>query len=194
MPKGPIVVGVDGIEPSLDALRFARDAARRERAEDGLDLVVVHVRRSPWTGWTAEAAAPVLEAVDDIERDAEAAVRGVLSGDFITWRWVVAQGDPAREIIRVANDVGARAIAVGGHRHGAFTSALVRSVDAGLVHAYEGTLLIVRPGPGGSSGGSGAGFVEASATTPAPAGATAPTGGSGAAVGAGAAPRGGVVC
>ncbi len=144
MPKGPIVVGVDGSEASADALRFARDAARKERADDGLDLVVVHVRHAPWSGVSAETALPVADTLDEIERDTERTVRRLLDGDFVTWRWVVRDGDPAKEIVAAAEEVDARAIAVGGHRHGLFTSALVRSVDASLVHSYPGTLLIVR--------------------------------------------------
>ncbi len=144
MAKGPIVVGVDGTKCSLDALNFAVGEAGKARADDGLDLVIVHVRHVPWT-MSSEAAAPVSEAMDEVERETEDAVKRQLEGALITWRWVVREGDPARELVRVAKEQHARAIAVGGHRHGALTAALVRSVDSSLVHTYGGTLFIVRP-------------------------------------------------
>jgi nucleotide-binding universal stress UspA family protein len=144
MARGPIVVGVDGSQSSLDALRFAAKEAAKERAEDGLDLVVVHVRRLPWA-MTSETVAPVSQAADLIARETEEAVKQLLEGSTVTWRWFLREGDPARELVRVAEEQQARAIAVGGHKHGALTAALVRSVDSSLVHLYCGTLFIVRP-------------------------------------------------
>jgi hypothetical protein len=58
--------------------------------------------------------------------------------------WVTRVGELASELVRVAEEQQARAIAVGGHEHGALTAALVRSVDSSLVHLYCGTLFIVR--------------------------------------------------
>jgi nucleotide-binding universal stress UspA family protein len=147
MARGPIVVGVDGSESSLDALRFAAQHASKDRAEEGLDLVVVHVRTRPWM-MTTQTIAPVAEAADTIAQQAEDDVKRLLFGSPVTWRWVSREGDPARELVKVAEEKQARAIAVGGHKHGAFTSALVRSVDSSLVHLYCGTLYIVRPDPG----------------------------------------------
>jgi nucleotide-binding universal stress UspA family protein len=144
MARGPIVVGVDGTPSSLDALEFAVKEATKERAEDGLDLVVVHVRRLPWS-MSTETAAPQSQALDEVARDTEDAVKRQLEGASVTWRWVLRDGDAAHELVRVADEQQARAIAVGGHKHGALTAALVRSVDSSLVHLYCGTLFIVRP-------------------------------------------------
>jgi nucleotide-binding universal stress UspA family protein len=144
MARGPIVVGVDGTESSLGALRFAAHHAAKDRAEDGLDLLVVHVRTRPWMV-TSQTVAPVSEAVETIAEDAEDAVKRELYGSTVTWRWLIREGDPAKELVKVAEEKDARAIAVGGHKHGKFTAALVRSVDSSLVHLYCGTLYIVRP-------------------------------------------------
>jgi nucleotide-binding universal stress UspA family protein len=147
MARGPIVVGVDGTPPSLEALRFAVGEAKKQRADDGLDLVVVHVRHLPWT-LSSNTLAPMTETLDTLAFDTERAVKEELAGVMVTWRWVPREGDPAKELVRVANEHHARAIAVGGHRHGALTAALVHSVDASLVHTYGGTLFIVRPEAG----------------------------------------------
>jgi nucleotide-binding universal stress UspA family protein len=144
MARGPIVVGVDGTQSSLDALEFAVKEASKERAEDGLDLVIVHVRRLPWS-MSSETVAPVSAAVDEVARETEDEIKRRLQGATVTWRWMLREGDPARELVRVADEQKARAIAVGGHKHGALTAALVRSVDSSLVHLYCGTLFIVRP-------------------------------------------------
>jgi nucleotide-binding universal stress UspA family protein len=144
MARGPIVVGVDGTPSSMEALEFAVKEATKERADDGLDLVVVHVRRLAWS-MSTETAAPQSQALDEVVRDTEDAVKVQLQGAGVTWRWVLRDGDPARELVRVADEQQARAIAVGGHKHGALTAALVHSVDSSLVHLYCGTLFIVRP-------------------------------------------------
>jgi nucleotide-binding universal stress UspA family protein len=142
--RGPIVVGVDGTPSSLEALSFAVKEAGKERADDGLDLVIVHVRRLPWS-MSTETAAPQSQALEAVARETEDAVKRQLQGARVTWRWVLREGDPARELVRVADEQQARAIAVGGHKHGALSAALVRSVDSSLVHMYCGTLFIVRP-------------------------------------------------
>lgn len=144
MARGSIVVGVDGTKSSLDALRFAAATASKDRDEHGLDLLVVHVKRLPWAV-SSTTLAPITETVETIAREAEDAAKALLAEYLVTWRWVLREGDPARELIKVAKQTEARAIAVGGHRHGPLTSALVRSVDTSLVHGYCGTLFIVRP-------------------------------------------------
>jgi nucleotide-binding universal stress UspA family protein len=144
MARGPIVVGVDGTQSSWDALDFAVKEASKERAEDGLDLLVVHVSRLPWA-MSSDTVAPVSAAVEEVARETEDEAKRRLQGASVTWRWVRRTGDTARELVRVADEQQARAIAVGGHKHGALTAALVRSVDSSLVHMYCGTLFIVRP-------------------------------------------------
>jgi nucleotide-binding universal stress UspA family protein len=144
MARGPIVVGVDGTQPSLEALRFAVSEAEKRRADDGLDLVVVHVRHLPWS-LSSSTLAPMTETLETLAVQTERAVKEELAAVMVTWRWVPREGDPAKELVRVAKEYHARAIAVGGHRHGTLTAALVHSVDSSLVHTYGGTLYIVRP-------------------------------------------------
>jgi nucleotide-binding universal stress UspA family protein len=143
MHEGPVVVGVDGSPESLRALRRAAELAETERAGGGLDLVVVHVRHSPWL--VSPAGQPAItETLDTVQRDVERQTESVLAGRWLTWRFVVRAGDPARELVKEANEQHAAAIAIGGHRHSAIGGALVHSVAASLVHEFAGSLLIVR--------------------------------------------------
>ena len=56
----------------------------------------------------------------------------------------VRGGDPARELVKEANEQHAAAIAIGGHHHSAIGGALVHSVAASLIHEFAGSLVIVR--------------------------------------------------
>jgi hypothetical protein len=76
---------VDGTQSSLEALEFAAGEASKDRAEDGLDLVVVHVRHLPWA-MSSDTLAPVNDAVEEVARDAEDAVKRLLEGAGVTWR------------------------------------------------------------------------------------------------------------
>jgi len=62
----------------------------------------------------------------------------------VDWEFVVRSGDPAHELMAVADDRSAVAIVVGGRPHKAAVSGLVGSVDAALVHRFHGSLLVVR--------------------------------------------------
>jgi nucleotide-binding universal stress UspA family protein len=145
MREGPIVVGVDGSPESLSALHKTVDLVREQRATGGLDLVVVFVRQPGWaSGAATTAQVEVLKALDEVQADVEREVHHVLDGVFVTWRMVVRAGDPAHELIKEAEEVHASGIAVGGHKHSTIGAVLVHSVDASLVHAYHGSLFIVR--------------------------------------------------
>jgi nucleotide-binding universal stress UspA family protein len=145
MRESPIVVGVDGTPESLKALSKVVELASAQRASGGLDLVVVFVRSTAWTGGTsALAEAELVRTLDELEADVERDVKTALEGVAVTWRYVVREGDPAHELIHVAEEQKAAGIAVGGHRHSTIGAILVHSVESSLVHAYDGSLLIWR--------------------------------------------------
>jgi nucleotide-binding universal stress UspA family protein len=143
MHEGPVVVGVDGSPESLQALGKAAELAEKERAGGGLDLLVVHVRHSPWLV-SSEGQPAITETLDVVQDDVRRQTESVLAGRWLTWRFVVRAGDPARELVKEANEQHAVAIAIGGHRHSVIGGALVHSVAASLVHEFAGSLLIVR--------------------------------------------------
>lgn len=139
--KRSLVVGVDGADHSSNALARAAELARA----DDLRLVVVHVRHipvmaemSPWT------VGPAQQNLDAIEVDARRASEDVLQGAGVDWEFVVRSGDPAHELMAMADDRSAAAIVVGGRPHKAALSGLVGSIDAALVHRFHGSVLVVR--------------------------------------------------
>jgi nucleotide-binding universal stress UspA family protein len=62
----------------------------------------------------------------------------------VSKEFVIRSGDPAHELMAMADDRSAVAIVVGGKPHKAALSGLVGSVDAALVHRFHGSVLIVR--------------------------------------------------
>jgi nucleotide-binding universal stress UspA family protein len=149
MREGPIVVGVDDTQESLKALNKVVEVLHGDRAAGGLDLVIVFVRSTGWSGSASPAAqVEIVKALDEVELDVERDVKAALAGVNLTWRFVVRRGDPARELMSEADEQKASGIAIGGHRHSTIGAVLVHSVESRLVHIYDGTLFIVRdPAP-----------------------------------------------
>jgi nucleotide-binding universal stress UspA family protein len=139
--KRSLVVGVDDTGDSKNALARAAELAQA----DDLRLVVVHVRHipvmaemSPWT------IGPARQDLGMIEAAARRASEEVLQGTGVDWEFVIRSGDPAHELMAMADDRSAVAIVVGGRPHKAALSGLVGSVDAALVHRFHGSVLVVR--------------------------------------------------
>src|SRR5580692_1313363 len=139
--KRSLVVGVDDTGDSKNALARAAELARA----DDLRLVVVHVRHIPvmaqMSSWTI---GPAQQNLDVIEAAARRASEDVLQGTGLDWEFVVRSGDPAHELMAMADDRSAAAIVVGGRPHNAALSGLTGSVGAALVHRFRGSVLIVR--------------------------------------------------
>ena len=139
--KRSLVVGVDGAGESTNALARAAELAQAA----GLRLVVVHVRHVPVLAeMSPMTIAPATADLDLIEDATRQASEKVLQESGVDWEFVVQSGDPAHELMAVADDRSAVAIVVGGRPHLAAVSGLVGSVDAALVHRFHGSLLVVR--------------------------------------------------
>ncbi len=122
-----IVVGVDGTPTSMRALAYAAGLARRQRAE----LIVVYVRsplRTPvaLSGWVDAA---IVAAEVQAQHDAEDDIWAQIADDAKAWgtgaRIVARNGNPLRELRKVAEESGADTIIVGasaGLRHRLFGS------------------------------------------------------------------------
>jgi nucleotide-binding universal stress UspA family protein len=95
---------------------------------------------SPWS------IGPAQQNLDVIEAAARRASEDVLQGTGVDWEFVSRSGDPAHELMAMADDRSAAAIVVGGRPHKAALSGLVGSVDAALVHRFHGSVLVVRGG------------------------------------------------
>src|SRR5580704_4344422 len=112
------VVGVDGTADSLAALAAAATMAE----ESGADLDVVHVRHGPALTSVGEgsggAAAAESDALDEMEQTSRQRASDVLAGRHVQWRFDVAVGDPATELVAAARAQNAATIVVGGRNHG----------------------------------------------------------------------------
>ena len=146
MVAKPMVVGVDGTADSLAALSTAAERA----AESGAELVVVHVRHE--SGVVAAnvaftGAEPALnEVLDEIERMSRERAADVLAGRPVQWRFEVASGDPATELIAAARHHRATTIVVGGRTHGIVGGLVMGSVAQKLVRHSPVSVMVVRDG------------------------------------------------
>ena len=126
-----IVVGVDGSQPGAEAARFAAELARAT----GARLHAVHVRSVPALVTPEMVAENVFdEYVTTVERVARQSTEEVLRGIDVQWAFDSRGGDPAEELERAAEELGAGLIVVGSKGHGAVRRFLLGSVSTRLVH------------------------------------------------------------
>jgi nucleotide-binding universal stress UspA family protein len=140
-----MVVGVNGTDDSLAALRAAAELAE----ESGASLEVVHVRHesvlaAESVGALAEAA--MSNALDQVETMSRERASDVLSGRKVHWRFEVSFGDPATELIAAARASQATTIVVGGRSHGLIGGLVAGSVAPKLVRHSPVSVLVVRDG------------------------------------------------
>jgi nucleotide-binding universal stress UspA family protein len=139
------VVGVDGSEDGMAALRRTKRIGAAMRAE----MHVVHVRHEPYW-WSFADMAPVgAEAefrriLDGIAAQVEAAVKAEMSSYPERWTFQVRTGNPAEELLAVSDEVGAVAIAVGARGHRPLSPYLLGSVSTALLHRAGVSVLVVR--------------------------------------------------
>jgi nucleotide-binding universal stress UspA family protein len=140
MTTGRIVVGVDGSEPSKDALRWAKAQADATGAE----LVVVSAWSYPTTAYPTLAGYVPLGDLTDLEGETRSATEAVIKetlGDASVQLHVV-EGHPANAIIDAAK--GATMVVVGCRGHGGFVGALVGSVSQHVVAHATCPVVVIR--------------------------------------------------
>jgi nucleotide-binding universal stress UspA family protein len=123
---GRIVVGVDGSEPSHQALRWAARQAVLTRSS--LDAVLAYELPGAY-GWTALPELPEdVELAGPARKALATAVEAALPPEQVAAvNQVVVLGNPAQAILDQA--VGAELIVVGGRGHGTFRATVLGSVS-----------------------------------------------------------------
>jgi nucleotide-binding universal stress UspA family protein len=141
-----VVVGVDGSEPSLHALRQATIVVKAI----GGRIVLVYARQLPiMVGDVGDITAlpEVLKAEDEIGQEAERDALSVCNRAEVPAEFIRCDGDPGQSIIDVAHEVDAACIVVGATIHGKISSLFLSSVAEYLLHHSDLSLVIVRPDP-----------------------------------------------
>ncbi len=140
--QGWIVVGIDGSEPSEEALRWAAAEARRR----GLGLEVVTCWSYPLVPWGVDQ--PALPGEDfeaEVRAVAEAEIDRVLGPDrsSLDLQLTLLQGAPSLRLLEF--DHAADLIVVGSRGQGGFAGLLLGSVSQHLAEHARCPVVIVRP-------------------------------------------------
>lgn len=138
-----VVVGVDGSEESLGALRWALAQARLL----GASLEVVHAWHYPYAAYTdVTGMAPGVVTQEDLEKVGQLVLEGSLraaganEGD-VPVKPVLVQGGAAEALLRAA--AGADLLVVGSRGRGGFAGLLLGSVSQQCAHHVPCPLVIV---------------------------------------------------
>ena len=142
-----IVVGVDGSESSLEALRFAVAEARLRKAR----LSIVHAWAVPSVSTYHEAEHAIRTDFDGIHDAAQALLDEIvdeaLGGDSdIVVEKSVVEGPPVAALVAAARN--AELLIVGSRGLGGFKALLLGSVGQQCAHHAPCPIVIVRNTPG----------------------------------------------
>jgi nucleotide-binding universal stress UspA family protein len=140
-----IVVGIDGSQPSKDALRWALEEARLRNAE----VEVVHAWEFPAVALAdyGGVALPVLTP-EDLEKQAEIVVRDTIAEVIgtdapVPFSTLVRMGHAAE--VLVAASKGAAMLVVGARGRGGFATLLLGSVSSQVVHHSQVPVVVIPP-------------------------------------------------
>ena len=131
-----IVVGVDGSEPSKEALRWAARQARLTNAK--LQVIAAWEWPVSW-GW-APAYPTGFDPEADTRRALEGAVEEVLGSDADP-HLVVVEGRPAPALLRASED--AELLVVGSRGRGEFAGMVLGSVSEHCVHHASCPVVVI---------------------------------------------------
>jgi len=135
-----IVVGVDGSDPSLRALRVAAELT--DDLHD-TELVVVFAHYVPLAMPPDVAENMYGDVLDDAEQKIRVAVADVLTGATTPWRFVSRRDEPAAALARLADEVNARFIVVGRQHWSTAHELLMGSIANRLIHHGTRPVLVV---------------------------------------------------
>ncbi len=142
---GPIVVGIDGSEPSERAVAWCAAHARHF----GGDIVVVHAIELPPIGAYSQFGPSMLPPMMSEEQRAE--LRDVIARDWckpladagLTFRVMMLDGVPAAVIRTIAEHEDAQLVVTGRRGRGGFAELLLGSTSHQLAHHLGRPLVIV---------------------------------------------------
>ena len=138
-----IVVGVDGSDPSIDAVRAAGALALCQSAH----LIIVTVVRPPEGWWGIVGSPPTAEALGDSLSDAQRDVldRTLRSVDLSNVSYETREeiGEPSSQLIDVCTRVDADILVVGRRGAGLLRRMVVGSVANHVVHEAPCPVLVV---------------------------------------------------
>jgi nucleotide-binding universal stress UspA family protein len=136
---GFIVVGVDGSDPSVEALKWGMRYAQRHE----LDVVAVTGYQIPWTIYIvptfdeADYARRAQEMLDENVQRAQAEIPGVA----VESRLILSRPDQALTLAAA----GAELLVVGSHGFGALADTQLGSVADAVVHHAPCPVVVHRP-------------------------------------------------
>lgn len=133
------MVGVDGTADSLHAL----DEVARNADDTGAALIVLFVRHESALAHTVSNAA-IKSALDEVEKKVHDQAVAILGPRRAHWRFDVAEGDPAAELIASATEHRATTIVVGGKGHGLVGGIVTGSVAQKLVRNSPVSVAVIR--------------------------------------------------
>jgi nucleotide-binding universal stress UspA family protein len=132
-----VVVGVDGSDPSKQALRWGAQLA----ASLGAQIEAVQVWRYPY-GFEFAYVGPTFELGSDTEKALTETVDEVFGSDRpIDMRLTVVEGGAATVLLRESK--GAAMVVVGSRGHGGFAGLLLGSVSAKVAEHADCPVLVV---------------------------------------------------
>jgi nucleotide-binding universal stress UspA family protein len=142
---GRIVVGVDGSQHSLEALRFAIAEARLRGAKV-VAVHVPHVPAAPLAGAPIFLIGDLPDLVQAVEQSAAKILADALAevsseAEGVEVETAIARGDVAHELVEAAD--GAELLVLGSRGHGGFVGLLLGSVSQQCAHRARCPVVIV---------------------------------------------------
>ncbi|HTU83468.1 MAG TPA: universal stress protein [Candidatus Acidoferrales bacterium] len=141
--NGPILVPVDGSEPSLRAVDEAAELAKVA----GTGIVVAHVvdpaKAAMLTYGNPQFVAGCLDAIREEGRELLEAARVRARGHVERVETRLIQGSPGQEIVKLAREIGATWIVMGSHGRTGLARLLVGSVAEDVLRHAGVPVLIV---------------------------------------------------
>jgi nucleotide-binding universal stress UspA family protein len=138
-----IVVAADGSPAGAQGLKQVADLAPRIEAK----VAIVYVRHLPATAVVAPGMpdAGLVETLDQQESEIKQDVLRLFGGIDAAWEFIVRDGSPGEEIIKVADETGADLVVVGSNRHSSLHNLLLGSTAAYLATHSRAPVLVMRP-------------------------------------------------
>ena len=137
-----ILIATDGSPAATEAVEYGVELAKHEDAYVIFVHVVHQTNLVPMNGFGLLASVPYEPTALD-EQVLEDAL-AIAEREDVPGRTALLRGEPAPEIVRYADLVGADLIVIGSRGHGAVSTALWGSVSRGVLAAAKVPVLVVR--------------------------------------------------